>query len=419
MRRPLLGFLTAEALSMAGSQLSFVTIPWFVLVTTGSPIRTGLASFAEMAPYVLAGLLGGPLIDRFGPRRTAIVADFSSFVVVATIPALHAVDLLRFPLLLALVALAGTLRGFGDTSKRTLLPRAADAAGVPIDRATALYDGVNRSAMLLGLPASGFLIAWIGPANVLLIDAASFLCSAVVVGWYLRGVGVVRADEERTAERYVESLGVGLAYLRRDRLVLGIVAMLFLTNLFDQAYSAVFVPVWVHDVLGRPGALGLLGGAFGLGALGGNLIYAALQSRLPRLLTLSLCFLLGGSTRLFALVLTDHLWVAVGVSFAAGMLMSTVNPILSSTAYERVPPHLHGRVLGAVGALTWAGIPVGAFLAGTVVQAVGLRAALFGAATGYLLVTLAPFVLPVWRQLNARPTPVEGKLPSSAKVPAD
>lgn len=413
MRRPLIAFLSAEMLSMTGSQLSFVTIPWLVLVTTGSAAQTGLVSLAEMGPYVLAGLLGGPLVDRFGPRRAVLTAEISSAVAVAAIPVLHSLDALSFPVLLALVAVIGSLRGLSDTSKRTLLPRAAEASSVPMDRATALYDGVNRSATLLALPLAGVLILWIGAANVLYIDAVSFLASAVLVASFIRVRGrdtnePGEPDEPR--ERYLDSLRGGLSYLRRDRLVLGIVGLIFMTNLFDQAYSAVFVPVWVRDTLGNAGALGFMGGAFGLGAVLGNIVYAALQQRLSRFATLGVCFLLGGSSRLFALALTDGLWVAVSVSFAAGILMSTVNPILSSTAYERVPQEMHGRVLGAIGALTWAGIPIGGVLAGWAVEAVGLVAALLCAATGYLLVTLLPFVFPVWRQLDDR-RPVRGTEP--------
>lgn len=402
MRRPFIALLVAEALSMTGSQLAFLTVPWFVLTTTGSEGRTGLASLAEMTPYVAAGLLGGPLIDRFGSFRSSVVADSASAVVVTLVPALYLADLLSFPLLLVLVAAAGALRGIGDTSKRTLLPRVAEAAGVSLDRAAALHDGVNRGAMLAGLPLAGLLIEWVGAANVLYIDAASFLISALLLGGLARTAKGGRADSDEPAERYRDSLLLGLGYLRRDRLLLVIVGMLFLTNLFDQAYSVIFVPVWVRDVVGDVGALGLLGGAFGLGAVVGSVAYAAAQRRLSRWLTLAVCFLLGGSSRLYALLFSEHLGVVVAVSFLAGVFMAVVNPILAASAYERVPQGLQGRVIGAIGSLSWAGIPIGGLLAGVAVENWGRHPALFVAATAYLLATLTPFVLPTWRQLDRR-----------------
>lgn len=399
-KRSLFGLLTAEALSMTGSQVSFVTVPWLVLVTTGSAAHTGLVGFAEILPYVLAGLLGGPLIDRLGPARAAIVADAVSAVVVGLIPLLYLSGALPYGALIGVVAVAGTLRGFGDTAKRTLLPRAIEASGVSMSRGTALYDGISRGSMLLGLPAAGVLIVWLGPATVLVLDAVSFLCCAILVATLVRVGGPARSGPERPEEGYLLALRAGIGYLRRDRLVLAMVAMLFATNLFDQANGAVFVPVWVHEVLRSPAALGLVGGAFGLGAVLGNLVYAALAPRLPRYATFSVCFLLGGSTRLFALALTNDLWIVLTVSLAAGFVMSTVNPILSATAYERIPQHLQGRVLGALGALSWAGIPLGGLFAGWLVAAFGLRAGLLVAAVGYLAVTLMPVVIPIWRQLD-------------------
>src|SRR6185312_9926056 len=115
-RIPLYGWLTAEAISLLGTRISMIAIPWLVLTTTGSPTQTGLVAFAEIAPMVLFKACGGPLVDRVGPRRMAIGADTLSFLVVGLIPVLHHAGALGFPLLLGLVAIAGALRGPGDAA---------------------------------------------------------------------------------------------------------------------------------------------------------------------------------------------------------------------------------------------------------------------------------------------------------------
>jgi hypothetical protein len=73
-----------------------------------------------------------------------------------------------------------------------------------------------------------------------------------------------------------------------------------------------------------------------------------------------------------------------------------------------VPRHLQARVLGAVGASAWAGIPLGSLAGGVAVSAFGLRPALLAAGVLYGVVTLAPFTFPVWRQLDRRPSPPAG-----------
>ena len=78
--------------------------------------------------------------------------------------------------------------------------------------------------------------------------------------------------------------------------------------------------------------------------------------------TFVVCFLLAGSPRLFAMALSDDLWLILTVAFGAGLAVAAVNPILMSVGYERIPAAVRGRVLGVIGALSFAGIPLGGLL---------------------------------------------------------
>ena len=60
----------AESISMAGSQMTYIVLPWFVLTTTGSPARTSIVVAAEMAPVAVFGLASGAVSARLGARRT-------------------------------------------------------------------------------------------------------------------------------------------------------------------------------------------------------------------------------------------------------------------------------------------------------------------------------------------------------------
>ena len=76
MRRlSLYALLTANSISLLGSQFTVVALPWFVLQTTGSAAKTGLTGFAVALPYFLVGIFGGALVDRFGYRNTSVLAD--------------------------------------------------------------------------------------------------------------------------------------------------------------------------------------------------------------------------------------------------------------------------------------------------------------------------------------------------------
>ncbi|GAA4600197.1 MFS family permease [Actinoplanes octamycinicus] len=400
MRRGLAGLLAAEAISLLGSRITFVALPWLVLTSTDSALRAGLAGFAEMLPYVLAGLLGGPIVDRVGPRPTAVAADAASLLAVSGIAIVTTTDTVRYHTLLGLIALAGALRGFGDTAKRALLPRVIADAGLTTERGTTLYDGISRAATLLGLPLAGLLVAAVGPARVLLVDAATFGLCALLITVYVTAGATGHHPAEDEEGGYAAALRCGFRYVRQDRLIIGIMSMLFATNLFDQAFATVFVPVWVRESPHGPAALGVLGSAFGIGAVAGNLLWTVIAPRLPRRTTFAVCFLAGGPAQLFALALTDRLWLVLAAAALAGALMSTINPILLAAVYERIPVRVQGRVMSVLIAFSWAGIPLGGVLGGWAADELGLRTGALLAAIGYLTVTLSPFLFSVWRSLD-------------------
>jgi len=413
-RAGFVGLMVAEAISLFGSRMAFLALPWLVLVTTGSATLTGVVTFAEMLPYVLVNAVGGPLVDRLGARRTSIGMDAASVAVVGTVPALYAIGALHFGVLVVLVAVAGLLRGLGDSGKRLIFPQVARDSGTELTRATAVQDGVSRGATLIGAPLAGVLVAFLGAPGVLVLDAVTFGVAAVLVRAFVpRPAGAdpdpattePAAGERPVRESYISQLREGVAWVRRDPLILGTMVMLFLTNLIDQAQGAVFVPVWARE-FGTPMVLGLVSGSFALGAVLGNLVYAAVAPRLPRYAPFAIGFLIGGCPRLFALAFDAPLWSIITISVTAGIALSTVNPILGAVYYERIPPTMQARVLGLSIALSWAGIPIGSLLGGWLVDSAGLRTALLISAGGYLLATLMPFTSRHWRAMDERPAAV-------------
>jgi MFS family permease len=104
---PALALVVATAVSMVGSQLTLVALPWFVLQATVSPAQTGLTgSFLALAQFI-SGIVGGAVIDRLGYRRVSIAADLDSGAGIAAIPLLYALGGLAFWQILALVLAVG------------------------------------------------------------------------------------------------------------------------------------------------------------------------------------------------------------------------------------------------------------------------------------------------------------------------
>jgi len=397
-RKPLLGWLTAEAVSLTGTRVSMVAIPWYVLTTTGSATQTGLVAFAEMAPYVVVKALAGPLVDRIGARTVSITTDVASMLAVGAIPLLASMDRLSFPLLLVLVALAGTLRGPSDGAKRALVPAVVEASGVTMERATGLGGAVERLASTVGAAFAGVLVAAIGPVQALAVDAVSFgIAAAVLALTAPRREAISEVSEQTT---YLTQLGQGWDFLRRDKVLMGIVAMVATTNLLDAAYAAVLVPVWAEETGGGATAIGLLFAVFSGAAVLGSVLAATLAGRLPRFWTYLIAFSLGGLPRFVVLALGVPLAGVLAVAVVGGFAVGFINPILGAVIYERIPTHLVGRVTALQNSLCWAGIPFGGLIGGVLVAAIGLDPALVTIGAAYFVATILPALQPQWREMD-------------------
>src|SRR5690349_13638747 len=178
---PLYSLFSANAISLVGNVFTLIAIPWFVLQTTGSATKTGITGFFNILPVIIAGFLGGAIVDRLGYKRTGIIADLASGITVALVPILYFTVGLAFWQLMILVFLGTLLDTPGNTARDALLPELAEQAGMPIERVTSLAHVIERGARMIGAPLAGLLIGLMDTANVLWLDAASFFISAGIV----------------------------------------------------------------------------------------------------------------------------------------------------------------------------------------------------------------------------------------------
>ncbi|HEX6799596.1 MAG TPA: MFS transporter [Ktedonobacterales bacterium] len=445
-RLPLFALYAANAVSRTGDVLMFLAVPWFVLQTTGSVAQTGIAAFFSTASIALSAVLGSAFVDRLGYQRASVVSDLASMLGVALIPLLYATVGLPFWALLALVFVAGLLTTPGATARESLVPDLADLAGVRMERATAVADGVTRLSRFVGAPLAGVLIAVIGTSNLLWIDAVTFAFSALAVGLAIPArlaphPAVVEAAAPALATAPTEELGTlelpapplaadgeggtesetgaaapaqgyfariasGFGFLWRDPWLRGTVLVVLITNLLDAGQSGVLAPAFVKQVYGNAVVLGALIAAFGGAAFVGTLAFGAIGHRLPRRLTLGVSFTLGGASRFFWIVLLAPWPIPmIAVQAVCGFFIGPVNPLFDTVAYERVPAALRARVFGALTAGAMLGTPLGGLIAGLLGPAIGVEPSMLVFGTLYAAATLSLLVNPGLRVADERPSP--------------
>jgi MFS family permease len=420
-RRPLAALLAANVVSVTGSAVTLMGVPWFVLQNTGSAADAGVVAFCAMLPVVLAALVAGPVVDRVGRRRVSIVSDLVCGLAVGAIPLLQSAGMLRFWMLCALMGVTGLFHAPGDTARGVLLPTLAQRAGVPLTRAAGFYDGASRCAATIGSAVGGVLIAVLGASHVLIVDASTFAVSAVLIALGLRdvpGVRPRRAAGKQGLRAYRRALGEGYRYVLASPLLLGICLVTMLAQALDQGWSAVLLPVHVRDSLGGPAALGLVEALFSAGALAGALTYGTIGGRARRWPLYAAAFLIVGAPRFAVAALTGTVAPLAAMMTIEGLACGVINPILATAIYETVPDELRSRVLSAMTASALMIAPLGGLAAGFLAGSAGLTTAFLGIGGVYLLVTLCPVIFPSWKQLDGpAPTP-PGSRPAVAAGPA-
>jgi MFS family permease len=409
-RGPFLALMAANAISQVGNMMTAVAVPWLVLQTTGSAAAVGLTGAAIAVGWVAPAILGGPLVDRLGLRRTSISADLISGAAVASIPVLGLLGVLAFWEVMVLIFALSSFDALGVTARFAVIPGLATRASFSLERANAADRAIARAGQLIGPVLAGVLIAWIGPSNVLFVDAGTFVVSALLVAF---GVSAMTALQPVTAEAkatagYRAALSEGLRFVLGNRLVLSLIVLALLGNVFDVPLMTVVLPVYAKEIFDSPTSLGLMVGAFAGGALAGTILFGAIGRGWPRR-----PLLLGGW---FVAVLVGYgalaarlpLGVIVLAGLIGGIAAGPINPILETVLQENTPPQLMGRVFGAFLALAQAGIPIGAAIAGFVIEDAQLIPTIAGVGAVYVALIALMFLNPALRLMD-KPAAIVGE----------
>jgi MFS family permease len=338
--RALMGILAREIVSLTGSQMTWVALPWFVLTTTGSAARMSVVLAVEAAAVALGGL-GGGLATRLGARRTMLICDGVRAPLMAAIPLLHLAGMLSFPLLLVLVAGVGVFATPSFASKTALLPDLFPDDEQRLAEANTLLQTANRLTSVLGPPIAGVLIGVFGATAVLFIDAATFVAGFAIVALLVHSQGIAAEEGEGHA------FGAVYRFLSGDALLRPWSAVLILGDVMWLALFAA-LPVLVLDRFGdQPEYVGLAFAGFGGGAIIGGAIAFKVINTVDRIRLASLGEV-GMALPLWLLLIHASPALLVAAFGVAGFANGLVNPALHTIVQLRTPRHLRTKLYSVV-----------------------------------------------------------------------
>ncbi|MFN8169468.1 MAG: MFS transporter [Candidatus Nanopelagicales bacterium] len=400
--RPFVVLETSAVLSGTANGITMVAFPWLVLQTTGDAAAAALVAAVSALPLLLSMLVTGSIVDMVGRRLVSVVSDVLSMVSVALVPVLAMTTGLDLGLLLLVAVLGAVFDPAGITARETMLPEAARAAGLPLERANGIHESAYGFAFLLGPGIGGVLIGVVGATTAFWATAAAFALSALLMAT-TRMPGGGRPPAHERPRGLWRSTREGLGFLWRDRVLRSVALLSALLVAVWLPVEGVVLPVFFTDI-DQPAQLGLLITTMSAGGVLGALMYAAVGARVGRhrafVASLILCAL-----PVLGLALLPAYPVMLLLGFLTGVFYGAVNPISNIAMQNRTPEALRGRVIGVMGSAAYAAGPLGYLIAGPLIEAFGVQRTFLVLAVLLLAVTTLSAFLPSLRGLDDPPLP--------------
>ena len=373
--RSLAAVVVAELVSLTGSAMTYVALPWFVLITTGSTAKMGWVLAAELLPVGLLGIPAGAAIARLGAKRTMNIADAARVPLMTAIPALHWTGHLTFPLLLVFTFLLGCFTAPYYASSRLILPEIVGEDEQLVAQGASFVQAATQLTQLGGPILAGLLIAWLSAPAVLVVDAATYAFSFVVIFVFVRAGKRVAPDESS------RGLFAGLRFVVHDRLLGPTLVAAAFINFVAQGLIAMLPVLVLRRYDADAKVLGFLFAAFGAGALLGSIWVSQIVRKVP-LIKLARLGILAMAPPLWFLPI-DMPWPAVVVVLAAfGFSSPVVNAPIVGIITVRTPAPLRPKVITSV--ITIASLigPLGFLAVGQSLQYVSMEAIFIAIAAG-------------------------------------
>jgi MFS family permease len=366
-----------------------VAIGYELYRVTRNPLSLGMIGLVEAVPFISFSLFGGHIADRYSKRKILLWSvggvALSSIVLQMIARQQENISQASFLFVIYLtIFIIGFCRAFLSptaTSLRAIL--------VPIplyENASAWGSSAWQVGAIVGPMMSGFLYAWIGFANTLLVVVFMVIASFFLY-WKIGDKPVLVSDEKN---EIIASIAQGIRFVFGTKIILYSISL----DLFSVMFGGVMaiLPIYAEDILhvGAQG-LGILRAAPSLGAVLTLLLltrFSPMQHAWKNLLWSVTGF--GISILVFAV--SPWMGLSVAMLFISGAFDSVSVVIRATILQVMTPDEMRGRVLAVNGIFLASSNELGAFESGLAAKLMGtVPSAVFGGVMTLLIVTWVYF----------------------------
>jgi predicted MFS family arabinose efflux permease len=390
--------------SNLGDAIYSIALPWYVLAHHGGALLLGTVLTAYGVPRTALLVVGGHASDRFRPWTVMLAANLARGLAVAAFAVTAAGGPARGPIVIVIAIVLGGGEGIFIPASSAIVP--ALLPPEELQAGNALAFGTTQLSQLAGPAVGGVLIAVVGPAGGLALDAATFVVSALTLIGIQRDAppSATSANQDTHSNELTPAVTLrGL--LARQPIVRLILLTDALLNLGSAGMGRVALPALAKGPfhLGA-GGYGALTAAMGAGLLFGTITGSRLQPARRPLFIATLALL--PTALLIAAIPYTGGWMAAAILLILAFALIAIGNLLLTTALQQwAPPEILGRVTGLLMLASIGMLPVSVLLAGILIRLTGPSTYFPLDAATVLIAATAQLTSPTWRRFSPRHPP--------------
>jgi MFS family permease len=387
-------FFIGQSISLIGTWIQRIALPWLVYDLTKSAFLLGLIGFAGQIPMFFIAPFAGVLTDRLNRYQLLIATQVFAMLQAFILAFLVLSGQINVGLILILNILLGCINAFDTPVRQSFFIEIIDKKE-DLPNAIALNSSMVNAARLLGPSIAGVLIAFTGEGICFLINAVSYI--PVVTSLLM--MRIPKKLQPRNSSHVFNELKEGFTYTFGHKALKYIILLLALVSLMGMPYT-VLMPVFAKEILhGGSHTFGFLMGASGLGALCGALYLASKKNvlGLGKLIAYSAA-LFGLSLLIFSFSRRFEFSIFLMIFIGLGMMlqMASSNTLLQTLSDD----DKRGRVMSFYTMAYMGTAPFGSLLAGGLADIIGVAFTIgFGGICCIIGAVIFWQKLPVLRQL--------------------
>lgn len=414
----------AETISHFGSSITGIALPFVAITLLGAgPLEVAILNLADFLPFLLIGLLAGALVDRLPRRAVLIGGDIGRATLILTIPIAYLAGLLTLTQLIVVGFSVGVLTVFFDVAYQAYLPSLIGRKDLVEGNSKLEFS--RSAAGLLGPGLGGLLVEVLRAPVAMLVDAASFLVSALFLATIKDRHAPDHADRGEISQLHLNAeapqpptrsavrteIADGLRFVFGHPVLRTIGAATAASNLFSSIAGAAFMLFAINELQMPPALIGL---AFSLGSVGGlvaSLVAGPLSRRFGVGRVIVVTVALGGPFE-FAVGFGSagaealNLLLIAAAGFAMGGSGTIYNINQVSLRQAITPEAMAGRMNATMRWFVWGTMPIGSIIGGIIGETLGVRAAILIGGAGATLAFVPLLFGPVW-SIKEMPTAEE------------